>query len=125
MTVETAIFICSICGEPSSDICAYCTKDACKNHRCHRCKRCSDCCECEAPLSAAEVEVEPAPAPSPAPEATAAVDQPAVAEEPLAEEPYPPGLFSEEPSAVEHAPAPEIAPLDELPRHNPEEEPIP
>jgi hypothetical protein len=56
MTVDTAVFICSICGEKSSDICVYCTKDSCVNHRCLRCKRCSDCCECEEPLSAAAVE---------------------------------------------------------------------
>lgn len=54
MIVNTAIFTCSICGEASSNICAYCTKDACSNHRCERCKRCSDCCECEFPLSAEE-----------------------------------------------------------------------
>lgn len=54
MTVEAAIFRCSICGEPSTDICVYCTKDACGNHRCERCKRCSDCCECDLPLSAEE-----------------------------------------------------------------------
>jgi hypothetical protein len=54
MTVEAAVFTCSICGEPSRDICVYCTKDACANHRCERCKRCSDCCECEVPLSAEE-----------------------------------------------------------------------
>ena len=54
MTAEAAVFTCSICGEPSRDICVYCTKDACANHRCERCKRCSDCCECEVPLSAAE-----------------------------------------------------------------------
>lgn len=54
MMVETAVFTCSICGEPSRDICVLCTKDACANHRCERCKRCSDCCECEVPLSAAE-----------------------------------------------------------------------
>jgi len=62
VTAEAAIFICSICGEPAGEICVYCTKDACSNHRCDRCKRCSDCCECEIPLSAAEapaaVEVE-------------------------------------------------------------------
>jgi hypothetical protein len=51
---ETAIFTCSICGEPSGEICVFCTKDTCANHRCERCKRCSDCCECEIPLSAAE-----------------------------------------------------------------------
>jgi transcription elongation factor Elf1 len=54
---EAAIFTCSICGEPSSEICVFCTKDACGNHRCARCKRCSDCCECEVPLSAAEAEI--------------------------------------------------------------------
>ncbi len=39
-------FTCSICGEPSSSICVYCTKDVCANHLCQRCGRCSDCCEC-------------------------------------------------------------------------------
>lgn len=60
MTVEAAIFRCSICGEPSSEICIFCTKDACGNHRCERCKRCSDCCECEVPLSAEEIHEIPA-----------------------------------------------------------------
>jgi hypothetical protein len=55
MMVNAAVFTCSICGEASTNICAYCTKDACSNHRCERCKRCSDCCECEYPLSAEEV----------------------------------------------------------------------
>ncbi len=54
MIVNAAIFTCSICGEASVNICSYCTKDACSNHRCERCKRCSDCCECEYPLSADE-----------------------------------------------------------------------
>src|SRR5436853_38759 len=31
MIAEPAIFTCSICGERSTDICAYCTKDACAN----------------------------------------------------------------------------------------------
>lgn len=69
MTVEPAVFTCSICGEPSTSICAYCTKDACENHRCTRCKRCSDCCECEVPLSeqtAAEHVSEPNAVPEPA-----------------------------------------------------------
>ncbi len=43
-------FACSICNEPSSEICHYCTKDACQNHLCARCQRCSDCCSCEVPL---------------------------------------------------------------------------
>jgi len=59
MIVTAAVFTCSICGEPSTNICAYCTKDACANHRCVRCKRCSDCCECEVPLSAEEPIAEP------------------------------------------------------------------
>jgi hypothetical protein len=54
MIAPAAVFTCSICGEPSANICAYCTKDACANHRCERCKRCSDCCECDVPLSAEE-----------------------------------------------------------------------
>jgi hypothetical protein len=57
VTAEAAIFVCSICGEPAGEICVYCTKDACVNHRCDRCKRCSDCCECEIPLSAAEAPI--------------------------------------------------------------------
>jgi len=57
--VNAAVFTCSICGEPSMNICAYCTKDACANHRCERCKRCSDCCECDVPLSAEEAVVQP------------------------------------------------------------------
>jgi hypothetical protein len=67
VTIETAILSCSICAEPSTDICVYCTKDACRNHRCERCKRCSDCCECDVPLSAAEPLPEPAAAAAPPP----------------------------------------------------------
>lgn len=44
-------FVCSICGEESTRICARCTKDACNNHLCEKCRRCSDCCECEITLS--------------------------------------------------------------------------
>ena len=47
---EVRTFTCSICGDSSTDICVYCTKDACPNHLCRRCLRCSDCCECEVPL---------------------------------------------------------------------------
>lgn len=43
----TPTFVCSICGEPSTAICEFCTKDACGNHICSKCRRCSDCCECE------------------------------------------------------------------------------
>ncbi|HTR39557.1 MAG TPA: hypothetical protein VMH80_26975 [Bryobacteraceae bacterium] len=69
MIANPAIFTCSICGEASTEICAYCTKDACANHRCERCKRCSDCCECEVPLSAGETE--PVAEPEEPPETTA------------------------------------------------------
>ncbi len=58
MMVTAAVFTCSICGEASHEICAYCTKDACSNHHCARCKRCSDCCECEVPLSAEDAVIE-------------------------------------------------------------------
>jgi hypothetical protein len=47
MTPVAPVFLCSICGEPSTRICVWCTKDACDNHVCPRCQRCSDCCECE------------------------------------------------------------------------------
>ena len=66
MLANTAVFTCSICGEASSNICAYCTKDACANHQCARCKRCSDCCECEVPLSAEEAALGAGAAPEPA-----------------------------------------------------------
>jgi len=43
-------FVCSICGEAATRICARCTKDACDNHLCEKCLRCSDCCECDIAL---------------------------------------------------------------------------
>lgn len=83
MTVEAAVFTCSICGEPSRDICVYCTKDACGNHRCERCKRCSDCCECEVPLSVEEArKVEETPAVEATPAAVEQITVPAVFEAP-------------------------------------------
>ena len=51
---EVRTFTCSICGDPSTEICVYCTKDACENHICRKCLRCSDCCECEVPLNPEE-----------------------------------------------------------------------
>jgi hypothetical protein len=72
--VQAPVFTCNICGEPSTNICAYCTKDACANHRCERCKRCSDCCECEVPLSAVEAAAPEAVAePSPEPAVESAI----------------------------------------------------
>jgi hypothetical protein len=82
MTAGIATLLCSICGEPSHDICVYCTKDACTNHRCDRCKRCSDCCECDVPLSAAEaVTVEPPPIEIPPAETPMVAEEPALAAE--------------------------------------------
>jgi hypothetical protein len=40
-------FQCSICGEPSTEICSWCTQDTCPLHLCERCLRCSDCCVCD------------------------------------------------------------------------------
>jgi hypothetical protein len=40
-------FHCYICGEPSTEICARCTRDTCDNHICERCLLCSDCCTCD------------------------------------------------------------------------------
>lgn len=45
---QAPTFVCTICGEPSTKICVYCTKDTCENHICPKCLRCSDCCECPA-----------------------------------------------------------------------------
>lgn len=109
MIVEPAIFTCSICGEPSTEICAYCTKDACANHRCERCKRCSDCCECEVPLSAEEVtgaqvaaEVESAPPESlPVEPPRRAADFLTPEESAVFSEPYIPEPTSLEPSSQE------------------------
>ncbi len=98
VTAATAILTCSICGEPSHDICVYCTKDACANHRCDRCKRCSDCCECDVPLSAEEVHIEP-----PAEAAIAMpLDPPAAPEV---------SIFAPEPEQME---LPEAPPHEEL-----------
>jgi hypothetical protein len=105
MIVNAAVFTCSICGEASSNICAYCTKDACSNHRCERCKRCSDCCECEVPLSAEEplvVAVETATQPVPEPEAIVPEPEVEVLEppppEPVAETRFPVFLTAAESS---------------------------
>jgi hypothetical protein len=66
-------FLCSICGEESTRICARCTKDSCNNHLCEKCLKCSDCCECEVTLSehtappASARSMFPRPEPSPEP----------------------------------------------------------
>ena len=84
-------FVCNICGEESTRICARCTKDTCSNHLCEKCLRCSDCCECEVTLSAPVREPARAvfraaasmPKPSPEPE-------PFPQSEPDPEPPHPP-----------------------------------
>ena len=90
MIANAAIFTCSICGEASSNICAYCTKDTCSNHRCERCKRCSDCCECEFPLSAEEAApVEAATQSAPEPEIGSVEPEPSESEASATELPAP------------------------------------
>jgi len=104
MMVTTAVFTCSICGEASTNICAYCTKDACSNHRCERCKRCSDCCECEVPLSAEEAA---------APEIESAAAH--LATEPVAVEPPAVEQIVAEPlAAVAFAEAPAESPMSSI-----------
>jgi len=62
-------FVCSICGEAATQICARCTKDTCGNHLCEKCLQCSDCCECEVVLGEpARPTHHAAPAPEPAAE---------------------------------------------------------
>ena len=53
--MEISSFSCTICGEASTEICVYCTKDTCANHLCDRCRRCSDCCECALKLEGKDV----------------------------------------------------------------------
>jgi len=102
MTAGIATLLCSICGEPSHDICCYCTKDACTNHRCDRCKRCSDCCECDVPLSAAEaVTVEPPPIEIPPAEAPVLAEEPAFAHEPVSVQDPETSIFAPETDPTE------------------------
>jgi len=74
-------FVCSICEEESTRICANCTKDTCGNHLCEKCGCCSDCCSCDVELALSEPESvvfvrqasqtphpHPMPDPDPAPE---------------------------------------------------------
>jgi len=86
-------FICSICDEASTQICARCTKDTCGNHLCEKCLRCSDCCECEVLLEEkppAPVVRSMTPVPAEEPELPAAEpDEPAVSSEPVPSEPDP------------------------------------
>jgi hypothetical protein len=87
-------FTCSICGEESTRICVWCTKDACNNHLCEKCRRCSDCCECEVRLS--EPVHEPA-----RPAAPAAALEPNIETEPP---PLPPGAGPNPESAEDPGP---------------------
>ncbi len=92
-------FICSICEEASTQICARCTKDVCANHVCEKCLRCSDCCECELGLD------EPVPTVSVVRSMAAG---PPDVEPPMAEDPEPEtALGAPEADAADSAPEPE------------------
>lgn len=127
----TLAFTCSICGEQSKEICVFCTKDACRNHRCARCQRCSDCCECEVPLTAEEPEViEPViaeplggfsdipPAPAGAPWVDVLGQEPAFPRPPI--EPDPPPAPEPFPPRPEPFPQPEPEPRPEPPVPHPQ-----
>jgi hypothetical protein len=98
----TLTFTCSICAEPSHDICVYCTKDVCRLHRCQRCLRCSDCCECESPLCLDEEPVAPAVEEPVEVAVESAVDESPV--EPLAETVESETTEPDQPSLDEHLP---------------------
>lgn len=86
------------------NICAYCTKDACSNHRCERCKRCSDCCECDVPLSAEEpvaLELAADTLPEPEPVIAEASGQEAAEPEGMAPDVFEPHVFAPEVFAPE------------------------
>ena len=104
----TAVFTCSICGEPSVSICSYCTKDACPNHLCDRCGRCSDCCECDIRLEEHLDEH---------------VEIAEIAEEPVASEPITAEQTPVAPLSAEQWTQPETTPADqpEPPAAEPEE----
>lgn len=72
--MEAFIFQCSICGDMSTKLCIYCTKDACNNHLCDRCHRCSDCCLCDLPSNAPDVSSQAEPGDELSPELEAAMD---------------------------------------------------
>jgi hypothetical protein len=74
-------FHCTICGEESTRICVWCTKDACGNHLCTKCGRCSDCCECEVPLDEVTHASPPVHEPEPVPEPPSPVHEPPPMEE--------------------------------------------
>jgi hypothetical protein len=72
-------FVCSICGEAATQICARCTKDICGNHVCEKCLKCSDCCECEVVLGEpARANHHATPAAAPAPETAAEPQAPVI-----------------------------------------------
>ncbi|HVV45475.1 MAG TPA: hypothetical protein VHC72_09720 [Bryobacteraceae bacterium] len=70
----TMAFVCNICEEQSTRICAQCTKDTCSNHLCEKCGACSDCCDCDiqlvdtGPHEPDEPRPHPMPDPDPAPD---------------------------------------------------------
>ena len=111
----TLTYTCSICAEPSHEICVYCTKDACHLHRCQRCLRCSDCCECESPLCLDEEPVAEAVAVVAPIEGVEPLEEPIEAEaqtpvEPPTEPPVEPGPDPDTPEEPEGLDATELDP---------------
>ncbi len=105
-------FTCTICAEPSRDICVYCTKDTCPNHLCERCARCSDCCECNIRLDEASHLAPPVlDAAVPAPPVEAAPVEAAPVESAPSEPPSLEAPIAPEPEAAE---APEGPPREPL-----------
>ena len=104
-------FTCTICGEESTHICVWCTKDTCANHLCAKCGRCSDCCECEVPLEEPVFAVPTVHDAIVAQEMAATVAAP-VEEPPPIEEPPP---ADQVPPVKEPEPEPAPEPLPALP----------
>jgi len=121
MTAGLAVFVCSICGEPSTEICSYCTKDTCSNHRCDRCLRCSDCCECEVRLDSKQLAAMAEAVPDVAAEETGQIMPPEPdPDPPPVREPEPQPLQVHEPDPKpEEPPVPE--PVPEPTDHKPDE----
>ena len=99
-------FVCSICGEEATRICARCTKDVCNNHLCEKCLRCSDCCECEVTLSEPATGISVGSARSVFRASTVKPIEPEIAPEPplpMPEPPHPPPDPDPEPLAEDDA----------------------
>ena len=85
-------FMCSICGEESTRICAVCTKDACSNHLCEKCACCSDCCDCEIAIAEPVREYLHAVPPRPEPDREPETPHPPPDPDPFPEDEPEPGV---------------------------------